>query len=84
MGERVFVSGIEMEIGRIIAQNVNNKDAIGNAAIERRGGNEPNRMKTSIPLLDAFDVVNRDNFRFLWNAMVRTMLMMPTAVSCEE
>ena len=79
-----FVSSNFPEIEPIVPENVNNKDAIVNAAVERRGGKKPNRMPTSMTLLDVFDVVNRNNFPFLWNAVVRTMSMMPTTVSCEQ
>ena len=79
------MSGNFPEINRILIEIINNQENIVSRFQETQINNENGgeSLKT-ITMLDIFDVVNRENYPFLWEITMNVLTLIPTTVSSEQ
>ena len=81
----IFVSRSVPEIMQILTEIVNNEEAIKSRENRTYSLDEMGQSSMKpITLLDAFQVINRYNYLFLWNVTLKAVTIMPTTVSCER
>ena len=82
MVNHFFLGGRYPEIDEISREILTKKDQIirrVQTSVQTR-----QRQTQTITLLDVFKVVDRSNYPFLWEVVVRTLAVLPTTVSCEQ
>ena len=79
-----FFSGNVPEINRMAMDIVCNQEAIENRVRTNDIGRESAKGPTTITLFDVFQVVNPDNYPFLWDITTKAVTIFPTTVSCEQ
>ena len=79
-----FLTGRFPEIQRIIADILNNEQAIAERANQGLQHGTRERRNETITLFDVFVFVDRDNYPLLWKTVLKMMTMFPTSVSCEQ
>ena len=82
MVNRFFIGGRYPEIDEISREILRKKDEIlrtVQTSVQTRQG-----QTQTITLLDVFKVIDKSNFPFLWEVVVRTLAVLPTTVSCEQ
>ena len=79
-----FLSGNFPEIIMITTDIVNNQEAILERARRNNIGPGRDNEFATITLLDVFQVVNPENYPFLWDITMNAVTIFPTTVSCEQ
>ena len=79
-----FLSGNVPEINRMAMDIVNHQEAILRRVSINDIRQENGKPPTTITFLDVFQVVERDNYPFLWDITLKAVTMFPTTVSCEQ
>lgn len=82
MVNEFFLGGRYPEIEAISREIVTKKDEIGRQV--QTSYQTQQRPTPTITLLDVFKVIDRRNYPFLWEVVVKTLTILPTTVSCEQ
>ena len=82
MVNQFFIGGRYPEIDEISREILAKKDEIIRSV--QTSVQTEQRPTQTITLLDVFKVIDKSNYPFLWEVVVRTLAVLPTTVSCEQ